>query len=59
MGRFPSSVLCYARILAAILHHDVTDVHVSYHISVHRYVVANHEPANKSETHKITTQYIT
>lgn len=49
MGRFSSSVLRYARILASILDHDVAYVHVSYHIPVHRYVVANHEPENKRE----------
>lgn len=44
MRHFSGSVLGDARVLAAVLHHDVRDIDVTNDVAVHRHVLSNHEP---------------
>lgn len=45
MRHFSGSVLGDARVLAAVLHHDVRDIDMTNDVAVHRHVLSNHEPA--------------
>lgn len=61
MGRLSSSVFGYARILSSVFDHDVANVHVRYHIPVHRNVLTNHESGIKIKTKvflNITRTYV-
>lgn len=44
MRHFSGSILGNARILAAILDHDVRDIDVTNDVAVHGHVLANHKP---------------
>jgi hypothetical protein len=46
----PGPVFCCARVFPAVLHHHVANIHVTNDVTVHCYVLANHEPATSSET---------
>lgn len=46
MRTFAGSILRGASVFAAVFDHHVTDVHVTYHVAVYRYVLANHKSEN-------------